>query len=184
MKNIRNNLKKHGFKIDRKLVSWDNIRKFYYADCECPICLAPMPTSKHIEIPPFTAHSVKRATQVMSHSVASGMQAMAQWNLLLKEAFDTAMFLGKMDQFFITINSSNLSSTAVMGHAFSGISGHKEFLLDKQKWVSKVVCVSGHKLPCLEGWKLAVNCLLQLWEDMKHVWPQVPHHKQTQSGLH
>ena len=166
VKNIRNNLKKHGFKVNGNLVSWDYVRAFFNADQKSPLRLAPKLTQKHIDLPPFAALSVKRATQVLSHSVAAGMQAMAQWGTIPKEATHTATFIEQMDQLFNAFNSSSLSSKAVMRHALSETSGHKQFLVSSQQWLSSVEPASGKKLPCLEGWKMAINCLLQLWDHL------------------
>ena len=167
VKNIRNNMKSHGFKVAGKLVSWDYVRAFYNADSRSPLRLAPKLKQKHIDLPPFAALSVKRATQVLSHSVAAGMQAMVQWGVIPEEATHTAAFIEQFDQLFNAFNSSCLSSKAVMQHALSETSGHKEFLKSSQAWLSTIESASGRKLPCLEGWKMAISCLLQLWEHLR-----------------
>ena len=166
IKNIRNNLKRHGFKVDDKLVSWYYVREFYKADSSSPLRLAPKLKKKHIDLPPFGALSVKRATQVLSHSVAAGMHAMVKWGVIAQEAAHTATFIEHFDQLFNAFNSCRLGSKAVMRHALSETSGHKDFLTNSQAWLSTIKSVNGRKLPCLEGWKMAINCLLQLWDHL------------------
>ena len=82
IKSMRNNLKKHGFTLDGKEMSWEHIRDFYDKDSAKAVRLAPRLTRKHIELPPFAPLRVCLATQVLSHSVAAGMAAMADWNII------------------------------------------------------------------------------------------------------
>ena len=85
LKSMRNNLKKHGFTIeaeDKVDIMWDHIVSFYETDSSKPVRLAPKLTRCHIDIPPFKDLRVHLAAQVMSHSVATGMAFMAQWNII------------------------------------------------------------------------------------------------------
>ena len=82
LKNIRNNLKNHGYTIETHDINWQHINDFYEADISKPIRMAPRLSKKHIDLPPFAALRVSLAAQVLSHSVASGMAVMAQWNII------------------------------------------------------------------------------------------------------
>ena len=82
LKNIRNNFKKHGSMVGENSVSWTHIVDFYDLDSSKPIRLAPRLTKTHIDLPPFSPLRVYLAAQVLSHSVASGMTAMVQWDML------------------------------------------------------------------------------------------------------
>ena len=86
LKNIRNNMKKHGYIVtevnDQHEILWDHVQAFYELDSSKPIRLAPKLTRKHIEMPAFSQLSVSRAAQVLSHSVATGLHVMAQWEKL------------------------------------------------------------------------------------------------------
>ena len=53
-----------------------------------------------------------------------------------------------------------------MRHATSEKSGHKEFLTEHLDWLSHVKSIGTRKLPCLVGWQMAINCLLQLWQEL------------------
>ena len=82
LKNIRNNFKKHGFTIDNKDISWSHIQEFFKLDSSKAIRLAPRLTKAHIDLPPFAPLRVYLACQVLSHSVAAGISAMVQWEIL------------------------------------------------------------------------------------------------------
>ena len=73
LKSVRNNLKKHGFVTDGHEVKWQYIASFFQYDSKLPLRMAPKLTSKHIELPPFSAMRVPLAAQVLSHTVASGI---------------------------------------------------------------------------------------------------------------
>lgn len=82
LKNVRNNLKKHGFEVGENDILWEHIVDFYTLDSSKPVRLAPKLTKKHIELPPFAPLRVNLAAQVLSHSVATGLHVMAQWDKL------------------------------------------------------------------------------------------------------
>lgn len=138
VKNIRNNLKKNGFLVDGESVAWQHVQDFYEKDSSKPIRLAPRLTHRHLTLPPFSPLRVKLATQVLSHSVASGMKVMIQWGVIDQGCAATAEFIESFDQLFNAFNSSTLTSTARMKHAFSDKSGHKEFLSEKLEWLEKI----------------------------------------------
>ena len=103
VKNVRNNLKKHGFNVDGNMVQWKYIADFYHADSRLPIRMAPKLTSKHIELPPFVPLSVKLATQVLSDYVAAGITTMVNLGALSEDAQHTAVFVGLMDRMFTAV---------------------------------------------------------------------------------
>ena len=103
VKNVRNNLKKHGFNVDGNLVQWKHIEDFYLADSKLPIRMAPKLTSKHIELRPFASLSVKLATKVVSDSVAAGITTMVNLGALPEDAQHTAGFVGRMDRMFTAV---------------------------------------------------------------------------------
>ena len=167
VKNVRNNLRKHGFIVDGKAVSWDYIKSFWEADSKLPIRMAPRLTFRHINLPPFAPLRVKLATQVLSHSVASGISTYCHFQALPPEAQYTADFCEKMDQLFNCFNSSSMRSNAKMRHAITTNSGHKKFLTDCLDWFSTIRSQGPRtNLPCVSGWKLAISSLLQLWDEL------------------
>ena len=90
LKNMRNNLKKTGFKINDMCIRWEYIKEFYNVDSRKSIRMAPKLTKKHVTLPPFASLRVKYAAQVLSHSVAAGMYTMVELKALPQEASETA----------------------------------------------------------------------------------------------
>lgn len=173
IKNVRNNLKKHGLEVDGHSVLWEYIKTFWEFDSGLPIRLAPKLSSRHIELPPFAPLRVKLATQVLSHSVAAGISTLCALKKLPPEAQYTAEFCERMDQLFNSFNSQTVTSNSKMRHALREKSGHIEFLKECQKWLDGVKSMGKRKLPCLSGWQMAISCLLELWEELH-----------TQYGMH
>ena len=55
LKNIRNNMKRNGFRVNEELVSWKYVEQFYGIDSSLPIRMAPKLTAKHVNLPPFAS---------------------------------------------------------------------------------------------------------------------------------
>ena len=167
MKSIRNNFKRHGYKYGTDDVSWRYIEKFYEMDAALPIRMAPKLTKRHIAVPAFADLSVKLAVQVLSHTVAAGITTMVRLKALEPNASATANFISSMDKLFNCFNSRNFSNKAPMAHAFSASSGHVAFLQHACEDFKRLRCKNKTgSLPCLTGWQLSINCLLQLWDDL------------------
>ena len=166
IKNIRNNLKNQGFILYDVPVSWDHVVEFYHLDCKNSLRLAPKLTHKHINLPPFAKLKVKYATQVLSHTVASGISFIAK----IRDdprAESTAEFIEKFDMLFNCFNSGHFHSKKKMSHAFSDNSGHVEFLNDCLEWFKNLKPKITKTLPCMYGWKSSIRSLLLLWEDLR-----------------
>jgi hypothetical protein len=166
LKNIRNNLHKHGFLYNDDPIKWKYVVQFYDFDKEGGIKMAPKLTDNHINLPMFTKMRVNLAAQVLSHSVAAGMSTMQRLGRLPEEAKVTANFLEQMDQLFNCFNSSSVHSKRKFGHALSANSGHIQFLHESRNYLNNLELPHHKPLPCLEGWKMAISSLLALWEDL------------------
>ena len=118
IKNIRNNLKRNGFKTQEGVVLWKYIVDFYNIDCKNSVRMAPKLTNRHINLPPFANLRVKYATQVLSHSVSAGIAYIAAINRD-DSANATSLFINKFDMLFNCFNSRQLKSRQQMGHAFN-----------------------------------------------------------------
>ncbi|XP_025107337.1 uncharacterized protein LOC112572044 [Pomacea canaliculata] len=167
LKNICNNLKKHGFLVNGSLCSWEHVENFFKFDKQNSVRMAPKLTEKHMILPPFSKMNVSLAAQVLSHSVAAGISTLVQFGTLPDAAKQTALFIERFDQLFNAFNSSRLSSGRQMGHAMSRSSGHKEFLCDTLQWLRTVETPSSNALPCLTGWKMTVQALLELFDELQ-----------------
>ena len=164
---MRNNLKKGGFVIDGKLISWQHIVDFYNFDKRNRIRLAPKLKDKHIYLPPFSSMRVNLVAQVLSHSVAAGISFLVTCKELPEEAIHTAHFVEHFDNLFNTFNSRSLRSSQKLGHAFNDSSGHHAFLRESLIFLDKVKRLDGKELPSIQGWKININELLGLWHYLK-----------------
>lgn len=165
IKNVRNNLKKGDLHYDDQTVSWKHIVAFYSKDTTLKIRMAPKLTERHINLPAFSAMKVSLATQVFSHSVAAGINTLANLNFLPPDACVTAEFLETFDQLFNTFNSSSQKSSQKYCMPFNN-TGHTAFLKSCLKFLAKIKTESGKTLPCLTGWQISINALFGLWTEL------------------
>lgn len=169
LKNVRNNLKKGDLSLGDQSVSWQYIEAFYNFDKDMKIRMAPKLTERHISLPPFTSMRVSLAAQVLSHTVAAGINALASEaiNKLPIDATVTAEFIDTFDQLFNVFNSSSQFSTQKYRTPFKGESEHLSFLQGCMKFLAKIKNAAGKSLPCIIGWQISIAALLSLWEELK-----------------
>ena len=193
LKNIRNNFKSKGYSIsasedvesasdragieesslqledefrEAHQVLWQYVEEFFNTDSKLPIRMAPKLSRKHIALPGFSKMRVRLAAQVLSHSVAAGISTLCHLGTMDDEALATAEFVEMFDKLFNTFNSSSLSSSSKLQHALSPGSEHFAFMDDCLQWLRRVHPKGSRKLPCLAGWRSAIMCLKQLWDDL------------------
>lgn len=169
MKNIRNNLMKHGFLYDGQRINWKYVAEFYEFDKENPVRFAPKLTDCHINLRPFAAMRVNLATQVLSHSVAAGISTLSQLGKLDSDAIHTAKFIELFDKLFNTFNSSSLYCSQQFRNALRNDSEHFEFLDRCLEYLEKLTLPNGKSLPCINGWKISIKSLKMLWADLHKI---------------
>ena len=168
LKNIRNNLKKKGFIWNDHSISWKYIEDFYTFDKSLSIRMAPRLTDKHLQLPPFTNMRVNLAAQVLSHSVAAGINTLSVLLKLESNAVYTAEFIENFDQLFNACNSSSIHSSQKMGHAITKNTTHEQFLRFMLEYIEKLKQPNSNKcLPCINGWKISITAILKLWKYMQ-----------------
>ena len=167
LKNVRNNLKKHGFIIQGDEICWQHIKDFYEYDQENDIRMAPKLTNAHIELPPFSPMRVNLAAQVLSATVAAGINTLVNFNKLPKPAAATAKFIKHFDSLFNCFNSQSVNSNQPFCHALSNATDHKAFLRESLAYLSSLRTPSGQQIHCIRGWKISIQSLLLLWEDLR-----------------
>jgi hypothetical protein len=107
IKNVRNNLLTYDFVIDNKTISFKHIEQLYDVDCKNVLRFVPKLTKGHIELNNFKKMNVKLATQVLSHSVASGIRCYIKLKQMAPEAEATADFVEKINRLFDIMNSNS-----------------------------------------------------------------------------
>lgn len=166
LKNIRNNFMKANYKFNDVDIKWEFIVDFYNTDKAMSIRMAPKLTDKHIILAPFAAMRVNFAAQVLSHSVAAGINTLCALNHLPEEASSTAEFIETFDQLFNAFNSTCLSSSHKYKHALRENSGHIPFLHSCLRYLSKLKTGQNVVVPCIVGWQISINGLLGIWEEL------------------
>lgn len=171
LKNIRNNFKKHDFLFGSgenvQTVCWNHVSEFYAFDKNLPIRMAPRLTDKHLDLPPFTNMRVNLAAQVLSHSVAAGIQTLSHLGKLDRAAEHTAKFIDMFDRLFNACNSRTIKSSQPMGHAISNGSGHAVFFEDMLTFLQALKPArSKLELPCISGWQITIKSIIEIWKDL------------------
>ena len=108
------------------------------------IRMAPKLKDKHIILPPFSATRVNLAAQVLSHSVAAGINTLCALKHLPDEASAAAEFIETFDQLFNAFNSARLNSSHKYKNALSESSGHFPFLIS----CLRISCNAENNMKC------------------------------------
>ena len=88
LKNICNNFVKSNYRCDDVDIKWEYVVDFY--NKVISIKMAPKLTDRHISLPPFGAMRVSLAAQVLSHSVAAGINTLCFLKEMPDESSTTA----------------------------------------------------------------------------------------------
>ena len=129
--------------------------------------MAPRLTDKHLDMPPFTSMRVNLAAQILSHSVAAGIQTLCYLGKLNRDAEHTAKFIDKFDKIFNACNSRTIKSSQPMGHAVSNGSGHDVFFQDILAYLQVLKPARSKKeLPCILGWQITIKSIIELWKNL------------------
>jgi hypothetical protein len=139
IKNVRNNFMKHHvtFGNGETFASWADITEFYSADKQHQIRLAPRLTDGHIDLTSARKMRVRLAAQVLSHSVAAGINTLVALNRLNAEsAKHTADFVEKMDVLFDLMNSRLCIADKPARCALSSRNDNLNRLQEMKQWIS------------------------------------------------
>ena len=171
LKSIRNNLKSHIINVDGKDIKWHYIDSFYREDKKhghTSMRLAPKLTEKHISLPAFSKMSVSRATQVLSATVAAGINTHVATGVLPAAAAYTANFCQNMDDLFDSMNSNQLfEKVKKMKQAVTPESQQISFWRSKIQWFSRWHVPDGERIKCIDGWVLTLSATISLWNDLR-----------------
>lgn len=175
LKSIRNNLQKYAFVFDvSKRAEWADIDAFFKLDEQQRFRLAPRLTKKHIELPAFTKMKVKLAAQVISRSVAAGLETHAA--LKCGQGSDTAEFITVFDDLFDGLNSSQRMCVKKFKCAIADDTEHIAMFEERLNWIKtlKVVAKNGKDVTnivkCLTGWQLTLSSVISLWSLLKNTY--------------
>ena len=110
-KSSRNSLKGYNILTLDGLASWTHLRVFYALEKASMVRSAPKITDAHLDPPPiYGKMKVSYATQILSHSVASGIETYVALGKMPKEALATSKYCQRMNDLFDILNSSQVRS--------------------------------------------------------------------------
>ena len=163
----------HDFTVDGKVVSWSQIKQLYDIESKQKIVatrLAPKLTKKHVELPPFSKMKVKTATNVFSNTVQAAILTRVCAKEMSESSIPTAKFIKFMDTLFDVFNSSHQYESKPFRCALKESSASLQYLDIASEMLSKIT-VKDLKVqpPCIDGWKLSISTVKQLWNDLQCV---------------
>lgn len=138
IKSIRNNLLTNRFVWNNKKTSCNDIVQFYDSDSQLPNRLAPKLTKAHMDPSCFQNERVKLATQVLSGTVAAGLNTYIQLKCLPEAARATMEFISRFDKLFDIFNSSRLSAKKPFIKPFQGQEEYIDFLENTAQFLKDV----------------------------------------------
>ena len=168
LKSLRNNLKVYNFTVRGHVVKWQYVEDLFKFDTTQKIKLAPRLTERHIVLPCFSKMKVKLASQVFSHSVASGISLLTNLGRLPEEAAHTAEFITEVNDLFDCFNGRYTDSVPLR-RRLTDCSPHEATLRQSFATLSdlKIMCDSRTRIHCVTGWQISIKALLSIWDDLK-----------------
>ena len=142
LKNMRNMLFHNDVVHAGGTAKWCYITQFFERDSSKVYQLAPRLKSKHTTLPPFSQMKVKLASQVLSHSVAAGIETYISHSQLPEDAMASAEFCGRVNDLFDCFNSSTMKCRSAPNRsALSTGSCHLKLLSDISAWLDEIKVV-------------------------------------------
>jgi hypothetical protein len=173
IKNVRNNLLTCDFIVDGKTVSFKHIENLYELESKNVLRFVPKLTKGHIQLTNFKKMNVKLATQVLSHSVASGLRCYIKLKQMATEVEATAYFVERMNRLFDIMNSNSPKAKNKWQKPL-GVNTVEQFqeLLDAKMWIegwkfkSRKTGLVKDNLPFKQGLMMTINALSAVCRDL------------------
>lgn len=172
LKNVRNNLKSSDFVLDNTPISWSIIEETYFHDSQRNSKMIPKITDKHLSLQGFgTNMRVRLAAQILSHSVASAINTLAELKIWkeekLRTALKTAEFIENFNNLFDIFNSKSFSESKPFSKPLSNNIKIWNFLDSCLIWLHKLKQKNKpitYQLPCIKAWQININSVKDLWQ--------------------
>ena len=171
LKNVRNNLKSTGFKLDNIPVTWSIIEQLYSNDIKRNVRMVPKLNDKHINLQGFGLNMrVKLASQILSHSVSSAIKTLCELNFWsndnLQSALKTSEFVKTFNDLFDIFNSKTFNNSKPFNKPLSNNTQIWNFLENTLSWLKNLKSLNKpitYQLPCIEAWQININSIKDLW---------------------
>lgn len=143
IKAIRNNFYKNNIKYKDTLILWKFVEQFYEIDKRNEMRLAPKLTDCHVAPNNFRKMKVCYATQVLSATIAAGLEKLIISRFILNEdALVTVDFIRKMNDLFDIFNSSTVVYAVKYRQAFTGQDYQIQFLKEIKEYLNHLTVFS------------------------------------------
>lgn len=175
IKAVRNNFQKHNFCYNGKLTSWQHVVQFYNSDKILLNRLAPKLTDAHVNPTNREKMKVYLAAQVLSATVAAGMNTHVALQKLSTDAIGTIEFIELFDRLFDVMNSSQTTNAKEFNRAFKGLDYQVQFLKQCLNFLENVKVLNlknekvTHRIKSLRCFRITINGLLLLWKTLVSV---------------
>lgn len=175
IKATRNNLIKNIFHFNGKKTSWSFIEQFFKLDSKHFYRCAPKLTNSHIYPSNFEKMKVKLAVQVLSHTVASGLNVYMSLGALPGDEIGTIEVVDKFNKLFDLLNSSATEEKNQFKKVFEGDEGQLKYLDEIIQFFKglKVFNQTGvditSKCKFQKCWLVTINGIRKLWENLSNV---------------
>ncbi|XP_054081258.1 uncharacterized protein LOC128919832 [Zeugodacus cucurbitae] len=174
IKSVRNTLMKYDISTPDGIASFNVIKKLYSIDqSNTNFKICPKLTEPHIYPSVFEKMSVKRATQVLSNSVASGIEMALSQNLfgsdeyLLRCAKPTQLFVKKMNDLFDELDCKILYSKNPFKCPLSRNNFEKvQRLVSYIGYLKQLKLPNGVRVKCIEGFCITISGMLKLSDEL------------------
>lgn len=149
---------------------WSYIEQFYEKDRTQMNRCASRLTNSHIYPTNFEKMKVRLATQILSNTLASGLNTHISLGALPQKAIANVILIDKFNKVFDLLNSSSLEADTVHRNAFRGEDYQIEYLNEMMLFIKsiKVFNTQGKDvtsiIKCLKCWLITINGIKQLWQ--------------------
>lgn len=173
LKSTRNNFLKYNFATSGGVTDSKYVKDFYNRDKHLSLRLAPKLTDDHMYPNSFKKMKVKLAAQLFSSTVASALNTYMALDALPSASFATIRFTENIDRLFDLFNSSRVSGSKDFNRPFKGSEAQIKFLGQMLHEFSNMKVLKNYtedvtkKLNFLTGWKVSINSLLGLHNNVK-----------------
>lgn len=156
---------------DRK-TSWDYIEEFYQKDKSYKNRTAPKLTNSHVAPGKFEKLRVKYATQILSATVAAGLEMHINLKSLPEAAVGTLEFVEQFDKLFDIFNSSTFNTAKTYRKPFSGEDYQISFLQESLNFLNKLKVFNKENkditayVKSIRCWCISIQALIILWEKL------------------
>lgn len=175
VKATRNNLLKHSFHFEGKKTSWEYIDTFYKNDKKQFYRCAPKLTDSHLHPSNFEKLKVRLASQVLSHTVASGMNMSISLGVLPSEAFATVETIERFNNLFDMLNAFSLRDPNKFKTVYEGSQFQIDFLKETIDFLSQLRIMSvvnqdiTNSVKFIKCWIITINSTIKLWEKLSNL---------------